>query len=282
MRDNRSMHQKKKQSNRIPGILRIVILLAVFVLLLVLFAAISTNDRHEKQPQPSQSDKSDLEQEPSSGQGPDSEAEPEAPETEKPMVEDVDLSQWESESVFLEKGLEITDVGNYTGIYMEDGTDEIVSGVLMLVVKNNNDQSVQYAEITMPTSDGDAFFTLTTLPAGSSIVLLEKNRMMWSENEDYSEATVDNVAFFAEELSLCEDQVDIMVLDGAMNVTNISGEDIEDIVSIYYKNAAADLYYGGITYRVRIEGGIRAGEIKQIMADHFYANGSKIMFVTVG
>jgi len=49
-----------------------------------------------------------------------------------------------------------------------------------------------------------------------------------------------------------------------------------------YKNAAADLYYGGITYRVRIEGGIKAGEIKQLMAGHFSETGSKIMFVTVG
>ena len=65
-------------------------------------------------------------------------------------------------------------------------------------------------------------------------------------------------------------------------MTNISGQDIIGDVVIYYKNAAEDLYYGGITYRVRIEGGMKADEIKQIMASHFSDTGSKIMFVTAG
>ena len=83
-------------------------------------------------------------------------------------------------------------------------------------------------------------------------------------------------------MSLQEDKLQLQVLDGALNVINISGEDITGDVVIYYKNAAADVYYGGITYRVRIEGGIKADEIKQIMASHFSDSGSKVMFVTVG
>lgn len=89
------------------------------------------------------------------------------------------------------------------------------------------------------------------------------------------------MALFTEPLSLYEEMLELQILDGGINVTNISGEDIAGEVSIYYKNAAADLYYGGITYRVRIEGGIRANEIKQIMASHFDDTGSKILFVTI-
>ena len=48
-------------------------------------------------------------------------------------------------SVSLGHGLYITDIGSYTGVYMEDGTDEILSGILMMVVKNDGEQDIQYA-----------------------------------------------------------------------------------------------------------------------------------------
>ena len=183
---------------------------------------------------------------------------------------------------YLDKGLKIINVGAYTGIYMEDGSDEVVSGVLMLVVTNVGDTAIQYAEITLPTEGGDAMFKLSTLPVGESCVLLEQTRMAHTGNEDISKATAANVAIFREPLSLCEEQLKFQALDGILNVINISGEDITGDIVVYYKNAAADLYYGGITYRVRLTGGMKQGEIKQLVADHFSDSGSKIMFVTIG
>jgi hypothetical protein len=90
------------------------------------------------------------------------------------------------------------------------------------------------------------------------------------------------VAFLDAEPDLCEDQLKIQSLDGAMNITNISGKDITDNIVIYYKNAAADLLYGGITYRVTIRGGLRADEVRQISVSHFSATGSRVMFITIG
>lgn len=188
----------------------------------------------------------------------------------------------EVEGTSIGNGLAIINIGSYTGAYVEDGTNEIVSGVLMLVVENIGEEAIQYAEITLPTDNGDAKFTLSTLPAGESIVLLEQTRMEYTGEEDASQAASDNVAVFSEPMSLHEEQLKLQILDGAINVTNISGEDIDGDIVIYYKNAASDIYYGGITYRVRIEGGMKTDEIKQIMASHFSDTGSKIMFVTVG
>ena len=182
----------------------------------------------------------------------------------------------------IDTDLIIHNIGAYTGAYVEDGSNDIVTGVLMLVVGNTGEDDIQYAEIILPTKNGDAKFSLSTLPAGESIVLLEQNRMAYSGNEDATKAVFDNVALFPEPLSLRENQLRFQILDGVINVTNISGEDIDGDIVIYYKNAAADIYYGGITYRVRIEGGMKADEIKQIMASHFSDSGSKIMFVTVG
>ena len=196
-------------------------------------------------------------------------------------TESLEVSAEETKSILLEDGLAVLDIGKYTGIYMEDGTNEPVTGMLMMVVKNVSDRDIQYAEITMPTSAGEARFTLSTLPVGECVLLLEQSRMLWTAEENYENITSHNVAYFTEELSLCEDSVKITALDGVMNVANISDEDIAGDIIVYYKNASEDLYYGGITYRVRIEGGLQADEIRQVTANHLMKSGSRIMFVAV-
>lgn len=185
-------------------------------------------------------------------------------------------------AIRLEHGLTVTHMGSYTGAYVEDGSNEIVGGVLMLRVTNNGQRDIQYAELSMPVGDAVAQFKLTTLPVGETAVLLEQSRMQWDENAVYPDPVANNVAFFQYALSLQEDLLQLQALDGGLNVTNVSGEDITGDVVIYYKNAAQDVFYGGITYRVRLEGGIKEGEIKQIMADHFSATGSEVVFITIG
>lgn len=184
-------------------------------------------------------------------------------------------------SINLGQGMYITSTGKYTGVYMEDGTDEIVSDVAMITVENKGNSIIQYAEITIPTDEGEANFSLSTLVPGGKMILLEKNRMR-SFADEVSTAVADNIAIFSEPVSLCEDKVKLQILDGAINVTNISGKDIERDILIYYKNYVDGIYYGGITYRVKLENGLKGGEIRQIMADHFSETNSRIMFVTCG
>lgn len=193
----------------------------------------------------------------------------------------VQIDAVEEVSVDLGQGLVMTDIGSYTGVYMEDGSDDLVSGILLIAVANRGDHAVQYAEIAMPAGDGTAVFSLSTLPPGETVILLEKNRMEYTAAE-YTAAAAENVVLFTEPLSQCADKLSVQILNGAINVTNISGGDITADIVIYYKNSAADVYYGGITYRVRLEGGLKAGELRQIMASHFSADGSAIMFVTCG
>ena len=198
-----------------------------------------------------------------------------------PTTNPVRIETPEEVNINLGYGLYIKDVAKYTGIYMEDGSDEVVSGVMMIVVENTGTTDVQLAEIEMPVGKKIACFKLTTLPAGESVVLLETNRMPY-ENANITTAIANNVVLFEKPLDLCKDQLKIQVLNGAINVTNISGQDITGDVVIYYKNSSTDMLYGGITYRVTVTGGIKAGEIKQITGSHFSASGSRIMWVTVG
>lgn len=186
-------------------------------------------------------------------------------------------------AVTLDEGLEVISIGSYTGVYMEDGSDEVLSNILMLRVVNNGDTTIEYAEIHMVIGEQTAEFSLSTLKSGATIVLLEKNRMAYSNAGDYTSAEIisQNVALFKQPLELQEDKLEFQILDGAINVTNISGQDIPGIITIYYKNAAGGIYYGGITYRIRLDSGIKADEIRQLMATHFSDTGSEIMFVTI-
>ena len=206
-------------------------------------------------------------------------------DTEEPTGESatkpVQIDELKEISINLGSGMRITDVGRYTGVYMEDGSDDIVSGVMMIAVTNEGEQAVQYAEISLPVGEEMACFTLSTLPAGGTVILLEQSRMEYVPGE-YVTAVAENVALFQEPPDMREDQLKIQNLQGALNISNISDVDIEDDICIYYKNSAADVYYGGITYRVRLEGGLKAGEIKQIVASHFSQSGTAVMFVTCG
>ena len=187
-----------------------------------------------------------------------------------------------SMSLNVGSGLTIVDIGPYTGMYMEDGSNEVVSGVLMCIVTNEGDRAVEYAEIKLNDGQKDIPFTLTALLPGRSVVLLATDRTAHDNSATYTATMAQSVAFFSYEPSLQADRLQIQGLDGGMNITNISDKDIAGDVVIYYKNVAADgLLYGGITYRTRISGGIKAGELKQGMTQHFSVKGSEVLFVTV-
>lgn len=191
-------------------------------------------------------------------------------------VEDVELQL----PIAVQEGLQINDISKYAGIYMEDGSDEIVSDLLMIELENTSEEDLHLAQIILTYPNGTAQFQVTNLPAHRKVILLEQNRMAYVEAMPIS-AEAKNVAY-VEKFSMYEDKVQISTMDGVINVRNVSGEDITDDIYVYYKNTFGDLYYGGITYRVRIEGGLKKDEIRQLMASHFDADTCQLLMVTIG
>lgn len=187
------------------------------------------------------------------------------------------------EDVFdLGGGVLITEFIPYTGAFMEDRTDEVVSGVLAIRVKNTGGEYIQTMNITLVAGNTQAQFSLSTLFPGESVIVLEKNRMAYSSAPAFTEAKADAVALFDAHPGFCDDRLKIQCMDGVINVSNISGEDITDDIFVYYKNYVDGIYYGGITYRIRIQGGLKAGEIRQGSAAHFNPDNSTVVFVTCG
>lgn len=199
----------------------------------------------------------------------------ESPKNELPFVEPTD-----GQDLFdLGSGVSIVGFRDYTGAYMEDFSDDVVTDVLGLLITNQGSECVQYMEVVLTAGETSAEFVVSTLLPGATLLVLEKNRMAYSTAPEFTTATTQNVAFFTESPSLMEDTLKIQCLDGVLNVTNISGEDIENDVVIYYKNLVNGVYYGGITYRTRVEGTLAAGEVRQGVASHFSPDNSSVIFV---
>ena len=181
-------------------------------------------------------------------------------------------------NISLGDGLNIISTDAYTGPYWEDGSYEEVSDIQMILLENVSEQNLQYAEITVEHKDCVAEYAVTNLPAGAKAVVLEKNRMEYTKKA-VVETSVENTVFL-EEMPLYENIFEIQGLDGVINVKNISEKDITGDIYIYYKNLGDGVYHGGITYRVRVEGGLQADEIRQLGASHYNAENCEILMVS--
>ena len=174
----------------------------------------------------------------------------------------------------------VTGTMSYTGAFMEDRTDEVVSDVLGIRVTNAGEEYIQAMDIVLTDGTVTAEFSLSTLFPGQTVVVLEKNRMPYSTAPVFTAAEPTSVALFGSDPGMAEDRIQIQCLDGVINITNISGEDITGDILVYYKNYISGIYYGGITYRLRVEGGLKAGEIRQGSAAHYNTSNSVVVFAT--
>lgn len=185
----------------------------------------------------------------------------------------------EDEYFTFAEGISISSIYKYAGMFMEDGTNEVVQDVMMLIVRNDTAQDLQLARFEVDYSDYTAQFEVTNLPAGQSVVALEQNRRAYSD-DSYQDVKIKDVVFFAEPMSLCENQVKLTGGEGYIDVENIS-EDTLGLVYIYYKNSAKDILYGGITYRVKLDTGLEPGEITRVTTGHYSPENSTILLVQI-
>lgn len=171
----------------------------------------------------------------------------------------------------------IEGIGQYTGPFVEDGNDEPEANVLAIVVRNGSDADVEYAEVHFSTGDGsEAVFHISTLPAGSSAVVLEQNKREYSAEETLT--FTDKLYAQAEDMSLMEDDVRVTAEDGALTLENLTDQSL-GTVYVRYKNKLNENYYlGGITYSCKFEN-VGAGDKITEQTKHFTVDGSTVLMV---
>lgn len=172
-------------------------------------------------------------------------------------------------------GMTIKNIGQYTGSFVEDGSDKSVSNVLSIVVTNTSGKDLQYGEIKLKAGSKTATFKLTNIPSGKSVLALETSGMKYSSgtNYTYAEAT-----YAQTNMSMNSSKVSVSTADSKVTIKNISGKDL-GTVYVYYKNLdKSGAYLGGITYRVKFEN-IKSGDTLTQSTKHFSKSNSKIIMV---
>ena len=153
-----------------------------------------------------------------------------------------------------------------------------MSDVCAVTVRNNAGKTVQYAHLTVTIGETAYEFDVTTLPPDAEVQLLELTRRPMPESTDGYTALVTMYAAFNAEPGMNADALEITTQDTAITVKNISDKDMGQVY-VYYKVAYGELYLGGITYRVSVNG-LAAGQSTTCYAGHYSTEYSKLMFAT--
>lgn len=182
----------------------------------------------------------------------------------------------------LEYGLEINRIGTYTGKYVEDGSNRDVTDVLAIIVTNTSDTFIEMVDFSLPGQDYTAYFRLTSLPAGQSALVMERNALQYVSEMQFDAPKIFDYTPTVNEFSLHTDVFSVNAADGVVNLINRSDRDISGGIAIYYKNVIDGIYLGGITYRFAIENGVKAGGVAQFMPNNYTVANSEILFIRYG
>lgn len=173
--------------------------------------------------------------------------------------------------------LVINQVNSYDGIFLEDGSDQDVTGISVIVLENQGKTGVEYANITLTQNGKQLQYKATAVPAGATIVVQESSAAAYS-GDDYTACTADVAQLETFEMSSSLVKVEENE-DGSLSVTNLGSETIP-CVRIFYKFAMekGKIYVGGITYTAKITQ-LEPGTTQQVYPSHYSAGSSEVMMV---
>ena len=200
------------------------------------------------------------------------------PSSSNITIEPVEAPDIEDKA-FLDGLVTVEKVSRYAGIFVEDGSDEIVSDVFAITVVNNSDKMLQYAQVMITCGGEDYTFDMSTVPAGARAQVLEKDKKALPEDLSGAQTVLTTVTEFQETPSVYENVFELTPSEYSVGIKNISKSDISGDIYVYYKTKVGDLYMGGITYRAKVTD-LAAGEEKSAYASHFFGADSEILFVT--
>ena len=167
-------------------------------------------------------------------------------------------------------------INAYSGIFIEDGSDKEVKNVAAIEVKNTSNKPLEFAQIQLYNGSKKLVFDVSTLPANSSAIVMEKNKASFNSSKGvtYGGTTAGYVNSLEKASSIkCK-----KVKNNGIEVTNTSSKNIP-CVRVFYKYKSSEGYYvGGITYTAKVEG-LKAGASQTIYPSHFASDGGEIMMV---
>lgn len=165
-------------------------------------------------------------------------------------------------------------IAQFSGIFIEDGSDAPVDNVVALLVTNHSEKFLDLANVVYEIDGKKATFIVTGLPAGSSTWVMEYSKMEISSDSviTYLGCTTS----FREDVIHTTEDVTIKCDGSLLYATNNTDRTLENVF-IYYKSLHSDgNYFGGITYMVEF-GSIEPGETVEELGGHFSVDESEIV-----
>ena len=173
--------------------------------------------------------------------------------------------------------ISIEKLAPYDGMFVEDGSNADAKNVAMLLVKNNGDYSVEYAQIRVQWGQETLQFDISALPAGEKMVVQEKTGKAISGDEAAAAS-----ALVVQRANMEMSESKVQVTDNGNNtltIKNLTNETIPT-VRVFYKYYMEDeeLYVGGIAFTVRVLK-LGAGASVTIQPSHYNSQTSRVVMV---
>ncbi len=152
----------------------------------------------------------------------------------------------EPEVILIPPELVYSQFGRYTGVYVEDGSDELVENVAIVLITNPTNQFLEYAQTEFEVGGKRAVFVVRGLPAGASAWVMDANRLTVPAGSVYN--LVNESTSFGSNSNM--DAVKLTLGNGAISAENTSDKTLNNVY-VYYRQVHTDGYFlGGICYRV--------------------------------
>ena len=172
-------------------------------------------------------------------------------------------------------GLKIKGIRSYSGTFIETNEDSECSNVATAFLTNSTDRMISLAVVTISAGDAEWKFEASTIPAGASVIVQEKNQAKYTDTV----VSCKNVEIgFEEQVSKLEEKVSIEYTeDGGLSVSNISENNIPKL-RIFYKMKDENIYFGGITYVVTMEN-LESESSQTIYPSHYIPEYGEVLMV---
>lgn len=165
----------------------------------------------------------------------------------------------------------------YDGMFVEDGTNATVEKVAMLLVSNEGDYPIEYAQISVQCGDQTLRFDISALPAGEKLVVQEKNgQILVNDVAQRASATVVRRA----NLEMSADKVEVVDNgDDTLTIRNLTKEAIPTVRVFYkYYMKDEDTFVGGIAFTVRVTR-LAAESAITIQPSHYTSQTGRVVMV---
>lgn len=175
------------------------------------------------------------------------------------------------------KNMDIISIGQYSGKFIEDGSDLNKDNVLAVVVKNTSQKVIDYGEINMKIRGKTNIIKLkiTNLKPGACALIMESSgKIKFNPHDKY--IYLNSKSNMVSELSTMDSQVSVTTENKKITVKNLSDKSLNTIY-VYYKTVSpGNCYLGGITYRAKFEN-VESGKTVSSNTLHFSNYNSEIL-----